>query len=110
MLSFHNLSVDTPPPEQKAQWLENENEAKSRCQRRRQKVCQWLRHGHAIGIRQSLSRALFLQYQIRELWPRSKMKILEMTSELGISVRVTSNREAGNFSINMDVQACREKI
>ena len=49
--------IDTPPPEQKAQWLENENEAKSRCQRGRQKVRQWLRHRHAIGVRQSLSRA-----------------------------------------------------
>ena len=36
-----------PQQNRKAQCLENENEAKSRCQRGRQKVRQWLRHGHA---------------------------------------------------------------
>ena len=39
------------PPEQKAQGFPNENEAKSRCQRGRQKV-------YAIRVRQSLSRAV----------------------------------------------------
>ena len=38
------------PARPKAECLENENEAKSRCQRVHQKVCQWLHHGHAIGI------------------------------------------------------------
>ena len=39
--------VTHPHQNKKAQCLENENEAKSRCQRGGQKV----RHGHAIGIR-----------------------------------------------------------
>ena len=31
---------------------------------------------------------------------------LEMTSELGIPVSVTSNPEAGRLALNMDIQAC----
>ena len=57
LVSHRRQQIDTPPPEQKAQRLENENEAKSRCQMGRQKVRQWISHGHAIGVRQSLSRA-----------------------------------------------------
>ena len=33
LLQCFDQQIDTPSPEQKAQWLENENEAKSRCQR-----------------------------------------------------------------------------
>ena len=58
LLQCFDQQIDTPSPERKAQWLENENEAKSRCQRERQKVPQWLCHGHTIGVRHSLSRAL----------------------------------------------------
>ena len=42
----------------------------------------------------------------RELWSRSKTKSLEMMSELGIPMSVTSNLEAGELALNMDIQAC----
>ena len=36
-MQFLTVIIDTPPQDQKARWLEIENEAKSRCQRGCQK-------------------------------------------------------------------------